>query len=122
MPKQDNEKVKRERKIKSTINLEKLTKIQKHDIFKGHTNKNQEIDKKKKTYHQCMRALDSCQGLPSQPERRAKYLPAAQCINKKKILQKDNTHQINNYVNQSQFLTVSDFFNAAINFLKSTNF
>jgi hypothetical protein len=48
MPKQDNEKVKRERKIKSTINLEKLTKIQKHDIFKGHTNKNQEIDKKKK--------------------------------------------------------------------------
>jgi uncharacterized membrane protein YjjP (DUF1212 family) len=47
MPKQDNEKVKRERKIKSTINLEKLTKIQKHDIFKGHTNKNQEIDKKK---------------------------------------------------------------------------
>lgn len=46
-----------------------------------------------------MRALDSCQGLPSQPEHRAKYLPAERCINKKKTLQKDNTHQINNYVN-----------------------
>ena len=46
-----------------------------------------------------MKALDSCQGLPSQPEHRSKYLPATQYINKKKIFQKHNTHQANNYMN-----------------------
>lgn len=33
-----------------------------------------------------MRALDSCQGLPSQPEHRAKYLPVARHDDKNEIL------------------------------------
>ena len=74
----------------------KPTKGQNHDIFMAHINHNFFSIK---TNRQCMKTLDSCQGLPSQPEHRSKHLPATQYVDKKKIFQKHNTHQTSNYMN-----------------------